>query len=147
MKWQFFSWIFQVPIILQRLFCIVFKLFKNLFFWISKLVLYEFWELVLQRYEAFHANRMVSIEDLSDVIPIYWKYGMSKKVWRSVHLLYFCHVSKAIDFNMVCNTKLTTQMGGKCQCKPDMRWNKAAGECQVIECVFNLNFIKLIWGR
>jgi len=38
---------------------------------------------------------------------------------------------QAIDFNMVCNTKLTTQLGGKCQCKPDMRWNKAAGECQL----------------
>jgi len=38
---------------------------------------------------------------------------------------------QTIDINMVCNTKLTTQLGGKCQCKPDMRWNKQSGECQL----------------
>lgn len=38
---------------------------------------------------------------------------------------------QAIDLNMVCNTKLTTAEGGKCQCKPDMRWNKEGGECQM----------------
>merc|ERR1719341_1553254 len=26
---------------------------------------------------------------------------------------------------------LTTELGGKCQCKPDMRWNKEGGECQM----------------
>jgi len=38
---------------------------------------------------------------------------------------------QTIDLNMVCNTKLTTSLGGKCQCKPDMRWNKEGGECQL----------------
>ena len=38
---------------------------------------------------------------------------------------------QAIDINMVCNTKLTVQSGGKCQCKEDMKWNEATGECQV----------------
>ena len=38
---------------------------------------------------------------------------------------------QAIDINMMCNTNLTVQAGGKCQCKPDMKWNEASGECQV----------------
>lgn len=38
---------------------------------------------------------------------------------------------QAIDINMVCNTKLTVQTGGKCQCKMDMKWNEAAAECQM----------------
>merc|ERR1719431_920565 len=33
--------------------------------------------------------------------------------------------------NMMCNTNLTVQAGGKCQCKPDMKWNEATGECQM----------------
>ena len=33
---------------------------------------------------------------------------------------------------MICNTKLTVQTGGKCQCKEDMKWNEATGECQVM---------------
>ena len=33
--------------------------------------------------------------------------------------------------NLVCNTELTTQGSvGKCECRPDMRWNTAEGECQ-----------------
>jgi len=38
---------------------------------------------------------------------------------------------QAIDMNMMCNTNLTVQAGGKCQCKPDMKWNEATGECQM----------------
>jgi len=38
---------------------------------------------------------------------------------------------QAIDINMMCNTNLTVQTGGKCQCKPDMKWNEASGECQM----------------
>ena len=36
-----------------------------------------------------------------------------------------------LDMNMICNTNLTIQSGGKCQCKPDMKWNEATGECQI----------------
>merc|ERR1719219_2035242 len=37
----------------------------------------------------------------------------------------------ALDMNLVCNTELTTQGSvGKCECRPDMRWNTAEGECQ-----------------
>ena len=33
--------------------------------------------------------------------------------------------------NLVCNTELTTQgTVGQCECRPDMRWNTAEGECQ-----------------
>lgn len=35
-----------------------------------------------------------------------------------------------MDINMICNTELTVQAGGKCQCKTDMKWNEAKGECQ-----------------
>ena len=38
---------------------------------------------------------------------------------------------QAIDINMICNTNITVQAGGKCQCKPDMKWNEATGECQI----------------
>lgn len=37
---------------------------------------------------------------------------------------------QAVDINMICNTRLTVHTGGKCQCKQDMKWNEAAGECQ-----------------
>jgi len=36
-----------------------------------------------------------------------------------------------VDINMICNTELTVQTGGKCQCKQDMKWNEAKGECQL----------------
>ena len=29
----------------------------------------------------------------------------------------------AIDTNLVCNTNLTIQTGGKCECRQNMRWN------------------------
>ena len=29
-----------------------------------------------------------------------------------------------LDMNLVCNTNLTVQTGGKCECRKDMRWNK-----------------------
>ena len=33
--------------------------------------------------------------------------------------------------NLVCNTDLTTQGSlGQCECRRDMRWNTAEGECQ-----------------
>ena len=33
--------------------------------------------------------------------------------------------------NLVCNTDLTTQGRlGQCECRRDMRWNTAEGECQ-----------------
>ena len=38
---------------------------------------------------------------------------------------------QGLDINLICNTNLTIQSGGKCQCKQDMKWNEAAGECQV----------------
>jgi len=37
----------------------------------------------------------------------------------------------ALDMNLICNTNLTTQGTiGKCECRRDMRWNAAEGECQ-----------------
>jgi len=37
----------------------------------------------------------------------------------------------AMDMNLVCNTDLTTSGNiGKCECRPDMKWNTQAGECQ-----------------
>jgi hypothetical protein len=36
-----------------------------------------------------------------------------------------------IDMNLICNTNLTVQAGGKCECKKDMRWNSATSECQL----------------
>lgn len=54
-----------------------------------------------------------------------------------------------LDMNLVCNTNLTTQVSkihisvslncldsikgtmGKCECRRDMRWNAAEGECQI----------------
>ena len=38
---------------------------------------------------------------------------------------------QAIDMNMICNSNLTVQTGGKCECKRDMRWNTATAECQL----------------
>ena len=35
-----------------------------------------------------------------------------------------------IDMNMVCNTNVTVQQGGRCECRRDFRWNLKAGECQ-----------------
>ena len=35
------------------------------------------------------------------------------------------------DINLVCNTLLTTGGEGRCQCRRDMRWNRAEGECQL----------------
>merc|ERR1719225_757734 len=36
-----------------------------------------------------------------------------------------------LDMNLVCNTDLTTQgRQGQCECRRDMRWNTAEGECQ-----------------
>jgi len=40
-------------------------------------------------------------------------------------------VCQRIDINMICNTELTVQAGGKCECKQDMKWNANAGECQM----------------
>jgi len=40
-------------------------------------------------------------------------------------------VCQNLDINMICNTELTVQSGGKCQCKSDMKWNQAAQECQI----------------
>jgi len=37
---------------------------------------------------------------------------------------------QAIDINMVCKNR-ADQTGGSCSCKPDMKWNKEAGECQM----------------
>jgi len=37
----------------------------------------------------------------------------------------------AMDMNLVCNTDLTTGGTiGKCECRPDMKWNTQEGECQ-----------------
>lgn len=39
---------------------------------------------------------------------------------------------QAMDMNLVCNTDLTTQgTVGKCECRRDMKWNTASGECQI----------------
>jgi len=37
----------------------------------------------------------------------------------------------AMDMNLVCNTNLTIQGTGKCECRRDMKWNKDSGECQI----------------
>jgi len=38
----------------------------------------------------------------------------------------------AMDMNLICNTELTTQGNvGQCECRRDMRWNSATGECQI----------------
>jgi len=36
-----------------------------------------------------------------------------------------------MDMNLVCNTNLTIQGTGKCECRRDMKWNKESGECQI----------------
>ena len=37
-----------------------------------------------------------------------------------------------LDMNLVCNTELVVGSGpGRCQCRPGMRWNQQAGECQI----------------
>lgn len=36
-----------------------------------------------------------------------------------------------LDINLVCNTNVTIQAGGKCECRRDMKWNTQAGECQL----------------
>merc|ERR1719369_361795 len=36
-----------------------------------------------------------------------------------------------IDINLMCNTNVTIQDGGKCECRKDMRWNTKSGECQL----------------
>lgn len=36
-----------------------------------------------------------------------------------------------IDNNMICNTNVTIQQGGKCECRQDMRWNTNDQECQL----------------
>merc|ERR1712130_166638 len=35
------------------------------------------------------------------------------------------------DINLVCNTELTTGREGRCECRRDMRWNTATGECEL----------------
>jgi len=37
----------------------------------------------------------------------------------------------AIDMNLICNTNLTIQGTGKCECRRDMKWNSQQGECQM----------------
>ena len=32
-------------------------------------------------------------------------------------------VCQKIDINMICNTNVTIQQGGKCECRQDQRWN------------------------
>lgn len=36
-----------------------------------------------------------------------------------------------MDMNLICNTALTTGQGGRCECRPDMKWNEQEGECQM----------------
>jgi len=36
-----------------------------------------------------------------------------------------------MDMNLVCNTNLTVQAGGKCECRTDMKWNAQNSECQI----------------
>jgi len=36
-----------------------------------------------------------------------------------------------MDMNLICNTNLTMQAGGKCECRQDMKWNTASSECQL----------------
>lgn len=33
--------------------------------------------------------------------------------------------------NLICNTNITLQAGGKCECRTDMRWNTQKSECQM----------------
>jgi len=33
--------------------------------------------------------------------------------------------------NLICNTNLTVQAGGKCECRTDMKWNTQRSECQL----------------
>jgi len=35
-----------------------------------------------------------------------------------------------LDMNLVCNTNMTVQQGGKCECRTDFRWNTEKLECQ-----------------
>jgi hypothetical protein len=37
----------------------------------------------------------------------------------------------SVDMNLICNTNLTMQGSGKCECRNDMRWNKESGECLI----------------
>jgi len=39
-------------------------------------------------------------------------------------------VCQRMDMNLVCNTNLTVQQGGKCECRQDFRWNAEKLECQ-----------------
>jgi len=36
-----------------------------------------------------------------------------------------------MDMNLICNTNLTLQAGGKCECRTDMKWNNQRSECQL----------------
>eukprot|EP00092_Neocalanus_flemingeri_P057738 GFUD01068697.1.p1 GENE.GFUD01068697.1~~GFUD01068697.1.p1 ORF type:complete len:508 (-),score=124.13 GFUD01068697.1:681-2204(-) len=36
-----------------------------------------------------------------------------------------------MDMNLICNTNVTIQTGGKCECRQDMRWNTQKSECQM----------------
>jgi len=36
-----------------------------------------------------------------------------------------------MDMNLICNTNLTLQAGGKCECRSDMKWNTQSSECQL----------------
>merc|ERR1719250_94837 len=36
-----------------------------------------------------------------------------------------------MDMNLICNTNLTLQAGGKCECRSDMKWNTQHSECQL----------------
>merc|ERR1711970_1248487 len=36
-----------------------------------------------------------------------------------------------MDMNLICNTNITLQAGGKCECRSDMKWNTQNSECQL----------------
>jgi len=36
-----------------------------------------------------------------------------------------------MDMNLICNTNITIQAGGKCECRTDMKWNTQKSECQM----------------
>lgn len=36
-----------------------------------------------------------------------------------------------MDMNLICNTNITVQAGGKCACRTDMKWNTQKSECQM----------------
>merc|ERR1719244_362231 len=36
-----------------------------------------------------------------------------------------------MDMNLICNTNITMQAGGKCECRSDMKWNTQNSECQL----------------